>query len=317
MKTAILIQSENQKAKNQRFIVFTGSIILTILFSLVFLQSNAASSLHLTLWNQGSFVLELDRTTYPATSVFTNNDLTAGKHHLKITQVIAGQRGKTSRERVVYNGYIDIPMNTMVKATVQVDQGLSIDNVRNKMNIRPVIDAGKEDVVRKRDRTQTGSKGDTSNDDVVRKGDRTQTGSKGDTSKEEVIQKGDRTQTGIKSDKTEPVFKGDREIPSTKEDNTSSESTNKPKKGDKVLSQVELNILLDKIDNAPLNKKKASLAKSYIKEKRLRNDQVEKIVNALPAKKEKQLFKKWASKRIATTKSTHSESKKKGSEGKK
>jgi hypothetical protein len=120
-----------------KLLLFTGSIIMTLMLLLLGASSQASSTLHLTLWNQGSFTIELDRTVYPASTVFTSNNLKSGKHRIKVTQVMNGQRG-IQAERVVYNGFIEIPPNTMVKATVQRDNRLEIDNVRNKIRVRPV-----------------------------------------------------------------------------------------------------------------------------------------------------------------------------------
>lgn len=143
MKTAILHHSATSTIKNRGMLFFTGSIIMTLIFMLLTFSSKASSTLHLTLWNQGSFIVELDRTTHPATSIFTSNNLKTGKHRIKVTQVATGQRG-ISAERVLYNGFIEIPTNTMVKATVHRDKRLEIDNVRNKIKVRPVVKADRK-----------------------------------------------------------------------------------------------------------------------------------------------------------------------------
>lgn len=143
MKTAILHHTKTSIGKHHGILFFTGSIVMTLIFILLTYSSKASSTLHLTLWNQGSFMVELDHIVHPATSIFTSKHLKTGKHRIIVTQVTRGQRGNSAK-RVLYNGFIEIPPNTLVKATVHKDKHLEIDNVRNKIKIRPVVWANKK-----------------------------------------------------------------------------------------------------------------------------------------------------------------------------
>lgn len=100
------------------------------LFGLMNGQKGNASELQLSMWNNSGFSVKVDHRYYSVTSHdLIINNLQAGNHYIVVYQPIFNHNGRRISERLAYSGYINIPAESMVTATVDRRNLLSIVSI--------------------------------------------------------------------------------------------------------------------------------------------------------------------------------------------
>ena len=119
------------------FLTLAVSFLLS--FSLLAYTTSGRSKLNIKTWNGEKFSLIIDNKSYSKPqSIYNIENLLPGKHHIIVKRKVHKRRGG-SHTRTIYNGYINIPASSKVKATVQRHQKLSIVDIDPIVSVTPVV----------------------------------------------------------------------------------------------------------------------------------------------------------------------------------
>ena len=103
----------------------------TLVLALIAVAATAgqmdASKLVLTTFDQGSFTVRLDGQMYQANDVMELEGLNPGRYYLRVDRKRPSQYGYGGQGRILYNGYIDIPARSEVRAMVNHGRRLIIE----------------------------------------------------------------------------------------------------------------------------------------------------------------------------------------------
>ena len=93
-------------------------------------QEGNASELQLSMWNNAAFSVKVDHRYYSVTSHdLVINNLDAGNHYIVVYQPIYNNYGRRVTERLAYSGYINIPAQSMVTATIDRRNLLTVRSI--------------------------------------------------------------------------------------------------------------------------------------------------------------------------------------------
>ena len=93
-------------------------------------QEGNASELQLSMWNNTAFSVKVDHRYYSVTSHdLVINNLHAGNHYIVVYQPIYNHYGRRVSERLAYSGYVNIPAESMVSATIDRRNLLSVKSI--------------------------------------------------------------------------------------------------------------------------------------------------------------------------------------------
>lgn len=134
----------------------TTTLVLTLIAVAAIAGYRDGSDLVLTTYDQGSFTVRLDGQMYHAQNRLELEDISPGRHYLRIDRKRYNQHGYGGRGRILYSGYIDIPVRSEVHAQVRPGRRLQL-NVNplysdcqmgcavNACTCAPVMDCGNTD----------------------------------------------------------------------------------------------------------------------------------------------------------------------------
>lgn len=112
-------------------------ICLVLLSSTSLMASRLGSTVTITSWDQKNFILEIGNERYHAQGEITLHNIRPGKVRMKVlrnrAQYNAGH-GNQGRGVVLYNGFIDVPQNSRVRAKVDRNKRLRITKVVRNRN---------------------------------------------------------------------------------------------------------------------------------------------------------------------------------------
>lgn len=114
------------------------SLIVSLLFSFTAQTQHVSqqSSLSLTTWNNTFFEVILNHQQYQTTNNFYLPQIANGVHQLKIVQNVPNRNGNGYLHRVLYNGTIHVPQNSIVTATVNRHRNLTL-TIQQRVIRRP------------------------------------------------------------------------------------------------------------------------------------------------------------------------------------
>jgi uncharacterized protein DUF4476 len=112
--------------------------LLIVLFSALALNIKADNSeLVLRIYNQSSFIASLDRVTYHSPrNVLTFRNIGPGPHYLRAEKIRMNRYGIITYRETVFDGMIEIPSNSKVKAVIT---RFNIFKIRKVFPLVPVV----------------------------------------------------------------------------------------------------------------------------------------------------------------------------------
>lgn len=113
------------------------------LFVLALAAEARGSELEISLWNNSEFEIEIDQKSYQSGRTFQIDALSPGKHRIRISQRRQNAYGYGGGGlRVLYNGSINIPNNSLIVAEVRSNKRLVITDSRRLRPQRPTRPVG-------------------------------------------------------------------------------------------------------------------------------------------------------------------------------
>jgi hypothetical protein len=111
------------------------SLLIVGLISVLILNAHvnhhSVSDFNLKLWNNGSFKIFIDNQQYGYDSFFKLQNIAPGKHHIKVLLNKYNHHGNGGFTKVLYNGAINIPANSIVSALVTPNRNIKL-KITNK-----------------------------------------------------------------------------------------------------------------------------------------------------------------------------------------
>lgn len=107
----------------------TFTLLSVMLFLGAFAHHNSSSTLNVRAWDNSSFTLVLNGVPYQHCTRAVADNLTPGRHCVKIVKRYSSPYSCGTINRTVYNGTIDIPRSSVVQAQFRPNCGLTITEV--------------------------------------------------------------------------------------------------------------------------------------------------------------------------------------------
>ncbi len=111
------------------------AVLFMLLTTPVFAYSNYGSTITISSWDHQPFVIEINHERYQSNGSFTLENVRPGKVRVRILRDKRLSRhmnyGKSGKGAILYNGFIDVPSNSRVRAKVDRNRRLRITNIQN------------------------------------------------------------------------------------------------------------------------------------------------------------------------------------------
>jgi hypothetical protein len=116
------------------------SLLIILLLSIVTLNAHGNyttnSDFKLKLWNNTSFKVYVDNYEYEKENFFSIQNIQPGVHQVKVIKQQRNPHGYGMLTRIMYNGTVSIPVNSLVIATVTSNRKLQLKIARKGPVIR-------------------------------------------------------------------------------------------------------------------------------------------------------------------------------------